>query len=71
MSLTYKLECILRLNAEKLQEDIAIDLVRITLPEDLTDDQTKKLFDDLRENMKKKYQAQINEYFEVILKETK
>lgn len=68
MTINMQLECTLRLNVEKLQEDIAVDVVRITLPDNLTDDETKHFFEELREKIKLKYQKQINQYFEVILK---
>lgn len=71
MTITYDLECTLRLNTEKLQEDIAVEVIRIKLPDGLSNEKTKQFFEELRENIKRKYQAQINEYFEVILKEPK
>ena len=71
MTINMQLECTLRLNVEKLQEDVAVDVVRIKLPDDLADEETKKFFEELRETIKQKYQNQINQYFEVILKPVK
>jgi len=71
MFITYKLECTLRLNAENADQDVAVDVIQVKIPDNLTDEETTAFFNNVRQNIKRKYQEQINTYFDVVLKEAK
>jgi hypothetical protein len=67
-----KLQSTLKLKADQLPEiDISEDVDLIELPDDLSDEQFKKFFENFRESKKRKYVNQILSLFDVEIKEIK